>query len=402
MIAGNSSLNQLVNTATENIFPELIKIREHLHTNPELSFQEFNTAKFIRGILDDLNIEWQSVANTGTVALIDCGIKNAKTIALRADIDALPIKEISDKSYASINAGVMHACGHDVHTSCLVGAIKIILSLKHLLKGNVLCIFQPGEEKLPGGASLILKSNALSPTPDWIIGQHVQPSIEAGKVAFLKGKAMASSDEIYITVKGKGGHGAMPQLTIDPIVIAAQIIISLQQIVSRCANPFTSSVLTIGKIQADGATNIIPGEATITGTFRTMDEQWRNQAKELINKICKNTAEQFGAKAEVNIIHGYPYLINDHDLTDNLSQLAKEYLGDGGVTSIDPTMASEDFAFYSQKFKGCFYRLGVGNKDKNIVSPVHTPTFDIDNNALKVGSGLMAYLTIKKFQNLNE
>jgi amidohydrolase len=375
---------------------EVISFRRHLHANPELSYQEFNTAQFIASQLKSLGITPQEgVAGTGVVALVEGKNPTKRVVALRADIDALPIIELNSVDYKSKNIGVMHACGHDVHTSSLLGTAKILQTIKDQFEGSVKLIFQPGEEKNPGGASLMIKEGVLqNPTPFSIIGQHVFPLLPVGKIGFREGKYMASSDEIYLKVIGKGGHGAAPELTIDPVVIASHIIIALQQIISRNASPKQPTVLTFGKITANGATNIIPDEVNIAGTFRALDEGWRKEGLERIQKMAESIAEGMGGRCEVDIHHGYPYLENSPELTQRIKKAAEEYVGKENVVDIDLTLGSEDFAYYSQIIPASFYRLGTRNEAKGITSYVHTPTFDIDEDALKIGPGLMAWMAI--------
>ncbi len=384
----------------DTYYEELVVMRRHLHEHPELSFEEAETAKFISGKLSEYNIEHHNnIGGHGVVGLIKGNNPSKKTIALRADMDALPIEEKNEVSYRSKNNGVMHACGHDVHTTSLLGAAKILNELKSDFEGTIKLIFQPAEEKLPGGASIMIKEGVLkNPDVQNIFGQHVLPQLETGKVAFRSGIAMASCDEIYITVKGKGGHGAVPHLAIDPVMIASHIVIALQQVVSRNANPTLPSVLTIGKFIANGATNIIPDEVRLEGTFRTFDEKWRSEAKERIISICKSIAQGFGGDCDVLVDHGYPYLKNDEPLTDKTFLLAKEYLGEENVEEMPARMTAEDFSYYSQVVPACFYRLGTGNKSRGITSPIHTPTFDIDENALKIGAGLMAWIALNELK----
>ena len=386
---------------TADYLSETISYRAHIHANPELSFEEFETSKFIQSQLTNWGIPFQIMGNTGVVVLLT-GEKatSEKVIALRADIDALPIHEISDKPYKSSVSGVMHACGHDVHTASLLTCIKILNECKADFAGSIKFIFQPAEEKLPGGASVLIKEGVLkNPVPHHILGQHVMPLIEVGKVGFRNGKYMASTDELYFTVKGKGGHGAMPHLNIDPVLIAAQIIISLQQVVSRVADPKTPSVLSIGKVIANGATNVIPNEVKMEGTFRTLDETWRAAAKIKIQEIAQGIAQSMGGSCDIEIINGYPFLVNE-DNTTNITRLAaEEYLGKEQVVELDIWMAAEDFAYYSQEVPACFYRLGTRNESKGITASVHTPNFDIDESALNIGPGLMAYAAIKLLES---
>jgi amidohydrolase len=385
-----------IQTLAKQIAPEIVKHRRHLHAHPELSFKEFNTARYIADVLRNMGLEpEEGIAGTGVVALIRGKNPDKKCTALRADIDALPITEENEVSYKSTNQGIMHACGHDVHSSSLLGVAYILNEIKDQFEGTVKLIFQPGEEKAPGGASKMIEEGVLNnPRPQHILGQHVMPYIPVGKVGFKEGVYMASADEIYLTVKGKGGHGAMPDKTVDPIVITSHIIVALQQIVSRKVDPKLPSVLTFGKIQGLGATNIIPSEVKIDGTFRTLNEKWRFEAHEHIRKMASGIAESMGATCEVDILKGYPFLENDEELTDKSKQLAKDYLGEGNVIDLDIWMAAEDFAYYSQEMDACFYRLGTRNESKGIVSGVHTPTFDIDEEALEIGPGLMAWITL--------
>lgn len=394
------SLIEKIKSSVKENLNEIIANRRHLHANPELSYQEFETAKFVVDKLKSYGIEVQEgVAETGVVGLIRGKNPDKKIIALRGDMDALPIIEENDVPYKSKNEGVMHACGHDVHTTSLLGAAQILQSIKDQFEGTIKLIFQPGEEKLPGGASLMIKDGALqNPSPSKIIGQHVMPFIEVGKVGFREGMYMASADEIYFTVKGKGGHAAMPEKNIDPVVITSHIIVALQQIVSRYAAPKIPSVLSFGDVRAIGATNVIPNEVKVQGTFRTMDEEWRAEAHERITSIAKGIAEGMGATVDMNICKGYPFLVNEPELTRRNKAGAIEYLGEENVVDLDIWLAAEDFSYYSQEMDACFYRLGTRNEEKGIISSVHTPTFDIDEDALEIGVGLMTWLAVKELQ----
>ena len=385
---------------SSDIFEQVVGYRRHIHANPELSFHEYETSAFIKKLLTDWGIPFTEMANTGVVGLIEGELPSDQIIALRADMDALPILEANEKPYTSKNNGVMHACGHDVHSSSLLGTAFILNSLKAEFGGTVKLIFQPAEELLPGGASIMIKEGVLeNPKPQHIVGQHVMPLIDAGKVGFRSGIYMASTDELYVTVHGKGGHGAQPHQNIDPVLIASHIIIALQQIVSRNADPRLPSVLSFGKVIANGATNIIPNEVKIEGTFRTLNEEWRKEAKRLMKKMAEGIAESMGGSCEFRIMDGYPYLINEEKLTASARAYAEDYLGKENVIDLDIWMAAEDFAYYSQVTDACFYRLGTGNKEKDTCYSVHTPRFDVDEDALKVSTGLMSYIALKQLGN---
>lgn len=392
------SLLQNIKVLSEKYSQEVVELRRHLHQHPELSYQEFNTVKYVAKQLRSFGIEpTEGIATTGLIAEIKGKNPEKKSIALRADMDALPIVEANNVSYKSQNPGVMHACGHDVHTSSLLGTAKILNEIKNEFEGTVRLLFQPGEEKNPGGASYMIRDGALeNPRPANIIGQHVFPLLPVGKIGFREGMYMASCDEIYLKVIGRGGHGAAPELTIDPIVIASHIIIALQQVISRNANPRQPTVLTFGNIIGKGATNIIPDEVNIAGTFRAMNETWRASALQKIKKMAESIAEGMGGRCEVNISHGYPYLENNPELTRRIKAAAADYVGAENVVDIDITLGAEDFSYYSQVIPASFYRLGTRNDAKGITSYVHTPTFDIDEEALKISPGLMAWMAVKE------
>jgi hippurate hydrolase len=372
---------------------EFIEIRRHLHAHPELSYQEFETSKFIQSKLSQLGIPFEVIATTGIVALIKGKNSDNRCVALRGDMDALPINEQNSTSYKSVKEGVMHACGHDVHTTCLLGAAKILNELKEEFEGTVKLIFQPGEEKNPGGASLMIKDGVLTnPNPQGIIGLHVNPSLEVGKLSFRKGRVMASADEIYITIKGKGGHAAAPHLTQDTILIASHLIVSLQQIISRNNSPISPSVLSICSFQGGHTTNVIPSEVKLMGTFRAMDETWRRKAHQLITKHATELVHAMGAEIDLHIDVGYPCVDNDDNLTEASWKLAEDFMGKENVEETEIRMGAEDFGYYTQLIPGCFYRLGVRNEQKGIIHNVHTPLFDIDEQAIEIGMGMMAYL----------
>lgn len=377
-------------------FPEVQAIRHHIHANPELSFEEYNTSAFVSATLTDWGIEHQSgVAGTGVVGLIYGKNPGKKCIALRADMDALPIQEANDVPYKSTNNGVMHACGHDVHTSCLLGVARILHDLRDEWEGTVKLIFQQGEEKLPGGASLLIAAGVLeNPKPEAIFALHVYPNLPSGTVGFKAGQYMASTDEIYITIEGKGGHAAVPNLAVDPIAIAAQVITGLQQVISRKGNPIVPSVLTFGKIEAGFATNVIPDKLELWGTFRTMNEEWRAQAHAYIKDFTQKTCEAYGAKAIVDIPQGHASLFNDPVVTAQAESWAKAYLGDENVKELNIRMAGEDFSFYTQHMPGCFFRVGTNRNNEEFTASVHNAHFNIDEEALKTGVGTMAWIAL--------
>jgi amidohydrolase len=393
------TLKEKIQQLAQAYHTEIVALRRHIHQNPELSFEEHETGKYVAAQLQEWGIAHQTgVAGTGVVALIEGKNPGKNTVALRADMDALPIIEANEVPYKSQNPGVMHACGHDVHTASLLGAAKILQETRQDWEGTVKLIFQPAEERLPGGASLMIKEGVLqNPSPTAIVGQHVHPPLAAGKVGFRPGRYMGSCDELYITITGKGGHGAMPQDCVDPILLAAHMITALQQIVSRNNDPTMPTVLTFGKINSTGgATNIIPKEVKIEGTFRTMDETWRKEAHRRMKYMAEHLIEGMGGKIDFFIDVGYPCLINDEALTLRMRESAEDYLGVENVVDLPVRLTAEDFSYYSQEMPACFYRLGTGNVERGITSPVHSDTFDIDEEALKVGAGLMAWLAVQE------
>ena len=380
---------------------DTVSIRQHLHQNPELSYEEEQTGRYIAGQLSRMGIPYEhGVADNGVVGLLHGRNGSQKVIALRADIDALPITEANQVPYKSKNEGIMHACGHDVHTSSLLGAARILNELRDSFDGTIKLIFQPAEERLPGGASIMIKEGVLdNPKPRSILGQHVHPPLEVGKIGLKSGKYMASADELYMTVTGKGGHAALPHDGVDPIVIAAHIITALQQIASRNADPSMPTVLTFGHIASTGgATNVIPNEVKLKGTFRTMAESWRFEAHQRMKKMAEGIAESMGGRCELDIQVGYPALVNHDVLTHKVKSWAVEYLGPENVVDLPIRMTAEDFAYYSQEMPACFYRLGTGNPAKGITSPIHTNTFDVDEDCLALSTGLMAWLALKELE----
>lgn len=397
------TLKDKIQQLAQAYHPETVALRRHIHQNPELSFEEHETGKYVAAQLKEWGIQHQvGVAGTGVVALIEGKNTGKNTVALRADMDALPIIEANEVPYKSQNPGVMHACGHDVHTASLLGAAKILQETRQDWEGTVKLIFQPAEERLPGGASLMIKEGVLqNPSPTGIVGQHVHPPLAAGKVGFRPGRYMGSCDELYISITGKGGHGAMPQDCVDPILLAAHMITALQQIVSRNNDPTMPTVLTFGKINSTGgATNIIPKEVKIEGTFRTMDETWRKEAHRRMKYMAEHLIEGMGGKIDFFIDVGYPCLLNDEALTLRMRESAEDYLGVENVVDLPIRLTAEDFSYYSQEMPACFYRLGTGNVERGITSPVHSDTFDIDEEALKVGAGLMAWLAVQELETI--
>jgi amidohydrolase len=387
---------QKIKTLSAAYKDSFIDIRHQIHSNPELSYKEFETSSFIQSKLAEWGIPYTVMATTGVVGIIEGKNPQERIVALRADIDALPITEENDVPYKSKNVGVMHACGHDVHTTCLLGAAKILNELKTEWTGTIKLIFQPGEEKNPGGASLLIKAGVLeNPAPQKIFALHVHNILQVGQFSFRGGMVMASSDEIYITIKAKGGHAAAPHLTADTILIASQLVVSLQQIVSRNNSPFNPTVLSITSIQGGNATNIIPSEVKLMGTFRAMNEEWRYKGHELIKTQTELLVKALGGEVNIKIDVGYPFVKNDEALSASARILAEEFAGVDKVSETELRMGAEDFAYYSQLIPACFYRLGVGNIAKGITIGVHTPTFNVDEDAIEHGVGMMAWLGAK-------
>lgn len=373
--------------------PEFVAVRQHLHQYPELSYAEFETSKFVQEKLAAYGVPFEVKAQTGVVGLIKGANPDSRVVALRADMDALPIQEENNVPYKSRKDGVMHACGHDVHTACLLGAAKILAQTKEQWQGTVKLIFQPGEEKNPGGASLLIKEGVLhQPAPQAICALHVAPQLETGFLSFRSGQVMASADEIYITIKSTGGHAAAPHLTVDTVLVASQLVVALQSVISRYNNPLSPSVLSITSFQGGYTTNVIPTEVKLMGTFRAMDEKWRAKAHGLIKKIVTEQCSSMGAEADVHINVGYPVVHNNAEITEAAKALAEQYMGATQVQETEVRMGAEDFGFYAQQIPGCFFRLGTANEKKGITAGVHTPRFDIDENAVSHGIGMMAAL----------
>ena len=383
----------IIKHTAKKYIAETIEIRRFLHKNPELSFKEYQTSNFIQSILSKNKIPFTNGhVKTGVIAKIEGNNPGDKEILLRADMDALPIHEENQEDYCSNNKGVMHACGHDVHSASLLGAGLILNELKSEFNGTIKLVFQPGEEKIPGGAKLMIKDGLLNNNPQACMAQHVYPDLQAGKVGFRSGVYMASADEIYVTVKGSGGHAALPHLLNDPVLMTSQIINNLQQIISRFNKPDNPSVLSFGYLEALGETNIIPDKVMLKGTFRTFDEDWRFKAHDKMKEIAHSICKSSGGSCDFDIKIGYPFLVNDKVVTENAKNTAIKFLGKENVIDLDLRMTSEDFAFISQERPSCFYRLGTG--DGNTVKRLHTSSFDVNEECFSISSGLMASIAI--------
>ena len=394
-------LKETIGTIAKEMYPKIRTIRQHLHQYPELSFQEFETANFIKKTLESWNIKYQEIAQTGVVVVLEGNNPSLNTIALRADIDALPIQENNNIAYCSKNKGIMHACGHDVHTAILLGTAFILNQLKQDWEGTVKLIFQPGEEKNPGGASILIKEGVLeNPTPQAILGLHVHNVLEVGTLSFRSGRVMASADEIYIDIKSKGGHAAAPHLTVDTVYTASLLIVSLQQLISRNNLALNPSILSICSIQGGNTTNVIPNEVKLKGTFRAMDETWRYEAHKKIRQICEGIALTSGAEIICHIDIGYPCVDNNDTLTNLAIACAQDLLGKENVFETEIRMGAEDFGYYSQKIPGCFYRLGVRNPTLETIPGVHTPVFNVDESSIETGMKAMSYLAINLLQKI--
>lgn len=387
---------QTIKTLARKYQKEIIRIRRHLHMYPELSFQEWKTSEFIAGELRTMNIPFQSgIAGTGIIGTIEGNNPESKVIALRAELDALPISEANRVNYRSKNDGVMHACGHDVHVSCLLGSARIINEIRNEFDGTVLLVFQPGEELIPGGAKRMLDEGALQhPRPQAIIAQHVAPELETGQIGFRSGIYMASNDELYITIRGKGGHAAFPKETTDSVLIASKIVIALKESIDEKKSGGVPTILTFGKFLAQGATNVIPGEVTIEGTFRTFNEGWRQEAHRIMREIAEKLAREEGGSCEFRVATGYPFLTNDHEVTAAARESASQYVGKENIVNLDLRMSSEDFAYFARVFPATLYRIGVRKPGVKVAPSLHSPTFDIDESVVELASGTMAWIAI--------
>ena len=381
-----------IKNLSDVFFDEILSIRRYLHMHPELSFEEFETSKYIKSLLSSWGIDYtDGYVNTGISVIIEGKSPSSRVIALRADFDALPITEENDVSYKSKKKGVMHACGHDVHTACLLGALKILNETRTLWEGTVKFIFQPAEERLPGGAKQMIREGILeNPNVQNVLAQHVLPELEVGKVGFRCGTYMASTDEIYVSVIGKGGHAAIPEKYNNPILASSELILDLNQFFSDK----TDSIFAIGYINGNGSTNVIPNEVNLMGTFRTLNEDFRKKSYDDINNIVDQVSEKYNIKIDIEIRKGYPSLHNDEEFTKRKIFRAKEYLGEENIIDLPIRMTAEDFSYFANKLPSCFYRLGTGNEKKGITHGLHTSKFNVDENAMKIGMGMMAYLAV--------
>ena len=378
---------------------DVVAVRRYIHANPELAFEEYKTSEFICKKLDQYGIPYQIMAKTGIVAFIE-GKKKDKVIALRADMDALPIQEIKSTPYKSKVDGVMHACGHDAHSAMLLLAGRVLNEMRHDLDGSIKLIFQPSEEQIPGGAKAMIEAGVLeNPKVRHVIGQHVLPTMASGRVGYRAGKYMASSDELYLKIIGKGGHGATPDLNIDPVLIASHIVVAIQQVVSRMAKPTIPTVVSFGRFIANGHVNIIPDEANLAGILRTFDEEWRAEALKKITKLAETIAESMGAKCEVTIVNGFPVVDNDEELTKNCMQFSREFLGKRKVEDLEMRMTAEDFAYYGQKVPSTFFRIGTKTRGKEVTN-LHNALFDIDEDALYHGMGNLVFVAYRTLEEL--
>lgn len=379
------------------LLPTLSAWRAYLHQHPELSFQEFSTQNWLREQLGTLELEATPISGTGLWGILESEppTPEAPVFWLRADIDALPIQEAEDKPLVSLNPGIMHACGHDVHTTCLLGALQLLKSVRNHWRGRIGYIFQPAEEVLPGGAEHIINEGLFDNFHNLgIAALHVHPPLDTGRLGFATGPYMASSDEIFITLSGPGGHAAVPDETPDTVLAAAQLVVNLQQVTARLAPPDVPTVLSFGRLEAAGATNVIPATVRLAGTFRTMNENWRNTAHDHIRRITEHTAAAYGVQAHCEIKRGYPVLVNHPQLTNTLRRGMEQLLGPENIADLPIRMASEDFARYTHLMPGCLFRLGTGGPGSAYRHSVHTPHFDIHPDALPLGAAAMAWAAL--------
>lgn len=373
-------------------FAKAVEYRRHFHRYPELSGQEQETAAYICRVLDKMDISYESgVAGYGVVATLKGKLPGTKTVALRADMDALPVKEKTGQLYQSVNDGVMHACGHDAHIAILLGTLHVLKNLRDSFGGNVKAIFQPSEEAYEGGAKFMIEQGVLDEV-DLIFGLHVTPEIETGSVGICDGPFMASTDEIYFTVHGKGGHAALVNELMNPVLIGNEIITKLSEYIEINKPPEVQTVLSFGRFIAEGLTNLVPDTAEIAGTFRTFDEEWRETAIGEIENIAQKRALLYGASCETHIRRGYPVLINDPEVAGRVRNYAQSILGKTNVLNLSQRMTAEDFAYYLQKKPGLFFRLGSSFPDKAL----HSSRFDIDEKALIHGMELMSLIAMSE------
>lgn len=390
-------MKKIISALGDKLEKQVLAFYKYLHQHPELSFEEKETSVYVTNILENSGIPFKDhIGGYGILARIEGKNPESRIIGLRADMDALPIQEKTGLPYKSYRDGIMHACGHDAHTACLLGCSLLLNQLRHQLEGTVLLIFQPGEERHPGGARLMLQDGVFDTyRPELIIGQHVNAEVPCGSLAMGEGCIMASADEFHIVIRGKGGHGAMPHKLNDTVLAAAQTVVSLQQLVSRRHNPFIPAVITVGKFIANGATNIIPDQVNLSGTLRCMDESERKKLQQLIKETVQQTALCYGCQCDIDIKDGYPSVINNPAITQKAEAFAREFWGKDAILPIEKRMTAEDFGFFSETVPSTFYRLGIKSEATRNFGDQHTPTFGIDERALKIGMETLAYLAVR-------
>ncbi len=375
------------------IYQQVVDFRRKIHQNPELSNKEFATTEFIISILKDNNIEYKRITETGAVGIIG---KGNNCIALRADIDALPIKEETELPFASQNPGIMHACGHDFHTAILLGSAIILKKFEEHLNGTIKLIFQPSEELIPGGALKMIKAGVLdNPRPKYVLGQHIYPELNTGEIAVSAGPVMAAADELYWNLYGKGSHAAQPHMGNDPLIVAANLIIYLQAMLNNNKNPFSPAVLSVTSVIGGNATNIFPEFASMQGTLRTFDESLRSKLHKLIENNSRQIASLFDVKCDVEVRKGFPALINNSELVDKFKYIANQALGVNNVHGFEPKMWAEDFAYFAREVPSVFWFLGVKQSVDSEVVPLHNSKLNPDEQALKTGMLAMVSAAIE-------
>ncbi|MEJ5244872.1 MAG: M20 family metallopeptidase [Bacteroidota bacterium] len=382
-----------IRNQVEEIYQQVVDFRRKIHQNPELSNKEFATTDFIISILKENNIEYKRITETGAVGIIGNG---NNCIALRADIDALPIKEETGLPFASQNPGIMHACGHDFHTAILLGSAIILKKFEEHLDGTIKLIFQPSEELIPGGALKMIKAGVLdNPRPKYVFGQHIYPELNTGEIAVSAGPVMAAADELYWNLYGKGSHAAQPHMGNDPLIVAAHLIIHLQAMLNKNKNPFSPAVLSVTSVIGGKATNIFPEFASMQGTLRTFDESLRSKLHKLIENNSRQIASLFDVKCDVEVRKGFPALINNSELVDKFKDIANQALGVNNVHSFEPKMWAEDFAYFAREIPSVFWFLGVKQSVDSEVVPLHNSKLNPDEQAMKTGMLAMVNAAIE-------